>query len=56
MMAYGGYVPHPEKTIDEMRKCIGATITFMTTTSESFYLASSFENPSRNWGDLIPTD
>ena len=56
MMARDSYTPHPEKSIDELRQCIGATIDFMTATSTRFYSASSFENPSRNWGDLIPTD
>lgn len=56
MMAYEGYIPHPEKSVDEMRKCIGNTIDFMTATTDRFYSASSFENPSRNWGELIPTD
>lgn len=56
MMAYEGYLPHPEKSVDEMRNCIGATIAFMIATSDRFYSASSFENPSRNWGELIPTE
>lgn len=55
-MAYEGYIPHPEKSTDEMRRCIGTTIAFMTITSDRFYSASSFENPSRNWGDLMPAD
>jgi hypothetical protein len=56
MMAYDSYIAHPEKSINEMRKCIGGTIAFMMATSDKFYLASSFENPSRYWGTLIPTD
>jgi len=56
MMAYEGYIPHPEKGVDEMRNCIGATIAFMNATLDRFHSASSFENPSRNWGDLMPMD
>ena len=56
MMEQEGHTPHPEKSVDEMRICIGATIEFMTTTLERFYSASSFENPSGNWGDLIPAE
>ena len=56
MMSFDGYITHPEKGVDEMRKCIGATITFMTDTSDRFYSVSSFESPSRYWGNLIPTD
>jgi hypothetical protein len=56
MMVYEGYISHPEKSVDEMRKCIGATISFMTATSDKFHSVSSFENPSKNWGELIPTE
>lgn len=55
-MAYEGYIPHPEKSTSEMRECIGATIAFMNATSDRFYSASAFKNPSKNWSDLIPTD
>lgn len=55
MMSHESYVPHPEKSVDEMRKCIGATITFMTVTSDRFYSASSFRNPSSYWGYLMLT-
>ncbi|KAF9792681.1 hypothetical protein BJ322DRAFT_1152374 [Thelephora terrestris] len=56
MMAFEGYIPHPEKSVDEMRKCIGATIDFMTATSNKFYSASSLKNPSESWSDLMGTD
>lgn len=56
MMSFDGYIPHPEKGIDEMRKCVGETIVFMAATSDHFYSASSFENPSGYWGNLIPAD
>ena len=56
MMAFEGYIPHPEKSVDEMRKCIGATIDFMTATSNKFYSASSLKIPSESWSDLMGTD
>lgn len=56
MMSFEGYITHPDKGVNEMRKCIGETIAFMTATSNRFYSASSFENPSSYWGNLIPAD
>jgi hypothetical protein len=56
MLLRKGYTSHPDKSLDEMRKCVGATIAFMAATSAKFYSVSSFENPSRYWVDLIPAD
>ena len=56
MMSFESYITHPDKGVNEMRKCIGETIAFMTDTSNRFYSASSFENPSRHWGKMIPAD
>jgi len=56
VMSLEGFTTHPEKGVDELRKCIGTSIAFMTATSDRFYLASSFENPSGYWGNLIPAD
>ena len=55
-MSLEGFTTHPEKGVDELQKCIGASMAFMHATSGRFYSASSFENPSEYWGSLIPTD
>lgn len=56
VMSLEGFTTHPEKGIDELRKCIGTSIALMVATSNRFYSASSFKNPSEYWGSLIPTD
>ena len=56
VMSLEGFTTHPEKGVDELRKCIGSSIAFMAATSDRFYLASSFKNSSQYWGSLIPTD
>jgi len=56
MMSTIGYPVHPDKGVDEIRKCVGETIAFLTTTSDRFYSASSFKSPSEYWGNLIPAD
>jgi len=56
MMSTVDYPPHPDKGVDELRQCVGDTITFLTATSNRFYSTSSFKNPSRYWGNLIPAD
>ena len=56
MMSTVDYPVHPDKGVDELRECVGATITFLTATSNQFYSAASLKSPSRYWGNLIPAD
>lgn len=55
-MSTVGYPGHPDKGVDEVRNCIGETITFLTATSNRFYSVLSSKNPSGYWGNLIPAD